>query len=795
MVKQVTLSLRFVILIAASLVFSTMAFGTPDVQRMRIPVGSYWISGGGGGGVPPNSAIQLGGSGGGDGSYSLPAFCIDSGRKAPTDDTTFSAFAGNVVVERYRRGRKIDERPIEQAVSATDPWLKLNGNGTTFGSTSDVVVTPLDRSYDYKITVAGLAFAGVDKQDVENLHAKWSADKNLGKVSALFDNLRAVLIEPGPFGRPFAEMIEHYRQDVEWEAFGDHPSGAILPNTPIDPSMLHDGLSKLVSKSFGSDDEVDIEGFFDWIRLATASLPGQDRLGPLAEKLNAIGFAGEPKPVDPGNSAAVLKAFRSVDGSGLLYGIWSPFASARKEKAGSFDDAIRMIAQSRFSEEELTSGRIDIRTLTYFRCAKLDGAGANDDDEKEFSTQLGKVTYLAKTLGAFAEDGRLVKISSRDGRLCFQWIGNSGVETRIFDAEALKREDIAAIAGKYWLIDDSDADLAESLSDLGVTVETAQALALRLAANAQIEVKDKSEDLRIRSLRRGDSAIESLDVSLLNLSSNGDSTVVRLPDGSLVIVDTGLGAGAVDTLRAFVARSYKKEEPIRLVITHTDRDHIGGLLEILKAGIPIDEVIIGTSKLDAARTERVDIVKAAFQAKGYRVEATSSVIHMTLPGVEALINVRRPTSTYDDNLEGWRLYLGHQTEISLYHSTDAAKPNDAGFLFKIVSRGRALLWTDDLSVATLATMTDVLGEAVLRAGFLKWPHHLWFPPDGSLSRETLGAFIKAVAPHTVAFSGVGHVSHDEHRYQDICSYLRATIVKSVRCYWTRDRKANLAFQL
>ncbi|MGR9079536.1 MBL fold metallo-hydrolase [Rhizobium leguminosarum] len=765
------------------------------VQRMRIPVGTYWI-GGGGGGEPPKGSFSLGHGEDPNGSYTLPAFCIDEGRKAPFEKTDLRAFSGNVVVSRYQGNKKIDERSLSQAVSGADRWLTLKGIGEDedSGSARSLAVTPLDKNYSYSITVAGLALAGIDQSDLETLATQWSKRADLQEAAAAFDGLRQVMLEAGSEGQSAANAFEKQRQEFEWSLFGNAPDGAQMPSAPIDHADTRDALALLPARAFLlSPEQIDNEQIFDWLRLSTAALPTHQQLDTVAKSLKAVGFNGNWQVSEGGATAALLKVYRSGSRQQGMDQDWSAFPAVRESAKSDFDDALRILALSDLGELGLTSGRIDISVLKELRCERFSGADAGLAEEVPLIEVWKQRVDLAKELDVVRREDRLVKVTASEDKLCFQWVENGEVKTRVLKKSDVHKDELTLISGRLWLIDDELMDTDDLLADAGVKGETARAMELRLAAEAQVKTKNK-EDMHIRSIQRqGD---KGLDVTILNLATNGDANVVTLPDGSLMIIDTGLGSDIVEKLRGYIRRNYQKDEPpIRLVITHTDQDHLGGLTALFDAKFHIQEVIIGTSLADAQRPDRVNPVKDAFNAAGYEIISTNSMIHIKQPKITPLIDLDRPISGYFDSIEGWKLNLGDEVEISLYHATDAVSPNDSGFLVKLAHRGTSVLLTDDLSATTLRAMMMNLGPAVLRAGFLKWPHHLWFPRGLTRPRDVLTAFLNAVSPHTVAFSGVGHKSHNQQRYEDICKYLHGQLAESVTCHWTRGEMANVGLEL
>lgn len=772
-----------------------------DVQRMRIPVGTYWLSGGGGGdkGKPPNEAIPLNGSGSngrGERFFSLPAFCIDAGRSAPKEGNSISALAGDISVTQFKGDKAIATRPMNEAIQGPNAWLRLEGvTRDDTGSYRDIGVRPLDEKYNYSIRVAGLTLAGIDKDDVEKAHANWLEQADLRSAGSAFDSLRTILLMGGQDGIQLADDLEKSRQDFEWETFGDDVGGAAFPKDGVDFASVREIFSSLVSTRLGLDaSEITTGWVFDWLRLSTDRFPTQSELIALAKDMSSVGFEGRWEYVDPSVSKPILDALRSTDRSKWWMN-WSRFAETRKEKASDFDDAVRVLATSRFSEDQLTSGRIDIHIVDTLTCHDFKKDVFDDPDEAVVVDDVEQLTALAKAIGLYRSDKRLIKINTRDDDVCFQWIDGRDVITKIVPRSSLTSELVKTIDGDLWLVDENE-DLAEELENVGIEPETKTEMALRLAGGAQREEPVNGGDLFLRAFSRENPAWKGVDISTMDLSTNGDATLIRLPDDSLMMVDTGLGTDIVEKLKGFIKRNYGGKQPrLRLVVTHTDKDHLGGLIKLLEAGILFDEVVIGTSMSDIANPHRVNPIKSAFRTVGYTVTETPSIIHIKSKDHPPLIDIARATVNILGEIEGWRLYLGAQTELSLYHVTRGVLPNDSGFLVKLTNGGRSVLLTDDLSAKSLTLMTSLLPPEVLKAGFLKWPHHLWFPSSNSNARTMLDGFLSIVSPHTVTFSGVGHKSHNQHRYGEICAYLRASISDRVGCYWTRGRSANIGVAL
>ncbi|PIE20118.1 MAG: DNA internalization-related competence protein ComEC/Rec2 [Proteobacteria bacterium] len=211
---------------------------------------------------------------------------------------------------------------------------------------------------------------------------------------------------------------------------------------------------------------------------------------------------------------------------------------------------------------------------------------------------------------------------------------------------------------------------------------------------------------------------------------HGDALVVELPDGGVMMVDAGgtwQGGEAdrrlVDRILVPALTQMGISRLDVLLVTHDDRDHIGGALPLVER-VGVGELWLAPC---AARTRRGKALAARVLARGGRVRLVHAHPPIVYRGAELEILWPRLSALRPDG----RCRYG---------------PNDASVAMSLGYAGRRLLLTADIEADAEASLVAE-GAARLRADVLKAAHH------GSKTSSTQ-AFLSAVKPQVVVVSGL-----------------------------------------
>lgn len=227
---------------------------------------------------------------------------------------------------------------------------------------------------------------------------------------------------------------------------------------------------------------------------------------------------------------------------------------------------------------------------------------------------------------------------------------------------------------------------------------------------------------------------------------HGNSAVIR--DGDVnVVVDAAPGGALV---------SYLQEHAIDyvelVVLSHSDADHIGGLIAVLDSGIRVGRVILNSDGTKGSETWR-DLIFSLTDAKReghitFDVGITQGALDV--PGLSSCsLEVVSPSTALAGLGAGGRGRCGR-----------TITSNTISAVIRVLQEGRGVaLLAGDMDVVALNEIEYL--DVDLRADLLVYPHHGGLPGEGD--PETFVARLcDRVQPSAVAFSN-GRGRYDNPR--------------------------------
>jgi beta-lactamase superfamily II metal-dependent hydrolase len=395
-----------------------------------------------------------------------------------------------------------------------------------------------------------------------------------------------------------------------------------------------------------------------------------------------------------------------------------------------------------------------------------------------------------------------------EGNVSLVRLSSSGkIEMRAANAPDLNQWLSSRLEGRRIVISNFDRSIRDLLTRRKIAFMEFRALAR--------EMKRDSFDEEI--LRMGDDAVTQfthfrtdpanlLETTILRLPKPsggekvgyGDAILLRLPDQSRILIDTGHSYAAYEKIKQALGEA-PDGKPVRLkvLVTHEDSDHVRGLPRLLsdKDKIQIDQVFMGVQEKRLTEDNQPwwNKLKTLLDERDYtqRDLNATNILQFdasALPEAERMVLIG---SSASQNGKFHRFALMPNTNkpgprIEIVSYKEAATTNQTSLIVKVTHRGQSQLFTGDID---LAVIKELVKEPSLRyfleADILKWPHHIWWP-DPIKSEPTLRAFLQAVNPHTVYFSNIGAKQGGEQArlQQETVNFIQDVLGKNTRIRWT-----------
>lgn len=212
----------------------------------------------------------------------------------------------------------------------------------------------------------------------------------------------------------------------------------------------------------------------------------------------------------------------------------------------------------------------------------------------------------------------------------------------------------------------------------------------------------------------------------------GDTTLIRTPQGRNIIIDTGPKNNLGEKLAPYIPM-YDRTIDL-LILTHPDLDHIGGTLSILK-NYKVKKVVHSGLLAGASM----------YKAVAARVDG------LDIPATEVLV--------------GQVIQLDKDVYLEIYNptpTTESFEPNDYSIVTRLIYRNSSVLLTGDASTLVEHDITDIYNTNIV-SNILKIGHHG--------SKTSTGDFFLEIVQPEIAIISAGCNNRFGHPHPDVLARL------------------------
>lgn len=262
-----------------------------------------------------------------------------------------------------------------------------------------------------------------------------------------------------------------------------------------------------------------------------------------------------------------------------------------------------------------------------------------------------------------------------------------------------------------------------------------------------ISSKEPSDDkfpLTVYGVSTGELEIHFIDVG------QGDAIYIKTPDEKSILID----AGENDYDKSDALMNYLYNAGMRkvdyMIATHSDADHIGGFVDILKS-YTVDFVFRPYIKSSHEETDDLNDRFNPPDALYCATDIYADFINAVNDERSDWVFFTKDTDIIFEYDTGDKLVIDFMSPVQELSSLSYTDVNDCSPLLKITYKNFTAMFTGDMSSDVEAEMLDYYDEDELKCTVLKVSHH---GSDSASSED----FIKAVSPtYAVISCGLNNV--------------------------------------
>ncbi|MEO9802015.1 MAG: MBL fold metallo-hydrolase [Reichenbachiella sp.] len=192
-----------------------------------------------------------------------------------------------------------------------------------------------------------------------------------------------------------------------------------------------------------------------------------------------------------------------------------------------------------------------------------------------------------------------------------------------------------------------------------------------------------------------------MDINYIALEGGGSSTVIKGTNNEVYVVDTGGKIKDAKNLSSFISKHYGEKQKLRILITHPDADHFGGL-DYLIANEDVIEVLFPKAH-SAIVSKKMDKISSTSLLGSYH---KSMVNDQYLKFSKTADNLAHAKAADLGPVERGRYGVSSDIDFQTFQLTGMRTTNDHSICSKIKYNGVSHLNLGDLGLSPLKKLID-----------------------------------------------------------------------------------------